>query len=217
MNINQARFNMVEQQVRPWDVPDPAVLDAMMTIPRELFVPDEFKLLAFSDIRIPLGYSQTMLAPKWEGRLLQALAPKKTERVLQIGTGSGYLSALLGHLTHEVISVEIQSEFVTNANRKLRLAGITNVALEVGDGLDGWTVRGPYDLIAVTGSVPARRSVIESQLTLGGRLFIVIGTAPAMEACLITRRDTDQYEMESLFELELEPLRGAALKPTFQF
>ena len=217
MDIDQARFNMVEQQVRPWEVPDPAVLDAMMTIPRELFVPEEFKLLAFSDTRIPLGHGQAMLAPIWEGRLLQALVPKKSARALLIGTGSGYVSSLLGHLCREVVSVELQAEFVTAASRKLRLAGISNVTLEVGDGLEGWAARGPYDLIAVTGSLPSRRDSIEQQLTMGGRLFVVIGTGTVMEACVITRRDTSHFELESLFELELEPLQGAAIKPTFQF
>lgn len=217
MDINQARFNMVEQQVRPWEVLDPAVLDAMMTIPRELFVPDDYQQLAFSDTRIPLGFGQTMLAPKCEGRVLQALSPTTAHRALEIGTGSGYLAALLGQLCREVVSVEIQPEFVTPASRKLRLAGLTNVQLESGDGLDGWPARGPYDLIAVTGSVPLRRAALEQQLVIGGRLFLVIGTGPAMEACVITRQSETHFELESLFEIELAPLRGAAQKPTFKF
>ncbi len=217
MDLDQARFNMVEQQVRPWEVLDQTVLDAMMTIPRERFVPDAYKLLAFSDTRIPLGHGQAMFAPKWEGRLLQALAPNKHERALEIGTGSGYQAALLGHLCAAVTSIDLQAEFVTAATRRLRLVGISNVICETGDGLDGWAAGGTYDLIAVTASSPQRRARIEQQLTPGGRLFIVIGMAPVMDAMLITRNADDSFTAESLFELEIEPLIGAELKPRFVF
>ena len=217
MDLDQARFNMVEQQVRPWEVLDQTVLDAMMTIPRERFVPDAYKLLAFSDTRIPLGHGQAMFAPKWEGRLLQALAPNKHERALEIGTGSGYQAALLGHLCAAVTSIDLQAEFVTAATRRLRLVGTSNVVCETGDGLDGWAAGGTYDLIAVTASSPQRRARIEQQLTPGGRLFMVIGTAPVMDAMLITRNVDDSFTAESLFELEIEPLIGAELKPRFVF
>jgi protein-L-isoaspartate(D-aspartate) O-methyltransferase len=217
MDLHLARFNMVEQQVRPWEVLDQTVLDAMMTIPRERFVPDAYKLLAFSDTRIPLGHDQAMFAPKEEGRLLQALAPQKHERALEIGTGSGYLAALLGHLCKDVLSIELHEDFVTAAIRRLRLASIANVACAAGDGLEGWAAGGSYDVIAVTASSPARRPLIEQQLTRGGRLFIVVGTAPVMEALLVTRNEDDSFTAESLFELELEPLIGAALKPHFEF
>ncbi|MBI2799417.1 MAG: protein-L-isoaspartate O-methyltransferase [Gammaproteobacteria bacterium] len=217
MDSNLARFNMVEQQVRPWEVPDQSVLDAMMLIARENFVPADYALLAFSDTRIPLGHGQAMLAPIWEGRLLQALAPSKTARVLQIGTGSGYLTALLGHLCQEVVSVDLFEDFVTAATRRLRIAGITNAKAVVGDGLDGWPAQGPYDVIAVTASSPARRPKIEAQLAPGGRLFMVVGTSPAMEALLITRLASGEIHSESLFELELEPLIGAQAAPRFEF
>ncbi len=217
MDVNQARFNMVEQQVRPWEVLDPAVLDAMMAVPREQFVPEAYRLLAFSDIRIPLGKGQSMFPPKLEGRLLQALNPQKHERVLEIGTGSGYLAALLGHLAKEVLSVERHAEFVADAARRLRLAAVTNVECVVGDGLEGWPSAQPYDLIAITASSPARRPLIERQLALGGRLFIVIGTGPVMEATIITREADDVFPATALFEFELEPLIGAALKPKFEF
>jgi protein-L-isoaspartate(D-aspartate) O-methyltransferase len=217
MDLNQARFNMVEQQVRPWEVLDQTVLDAMMTIPRERFVPDEYQLLAFSDIRIPLGHGQSMFAPKWEGRLLQALAPHAHERALEIGTGSGYLAALLGHLCKEVTSIDIHADFVTTAMRRLRLASITNVICETGDALEGWAAAGPYDLIAVTASSPHRRALIEQQLAPGGRLFMVVGTGPVMEATLVVRNADESFTAESLFELEVEPLIGAALKPRFVF
>lgn len=217
MDLNQARFNMVEQQVRPWEVLDQAVLDAMMTIQRERFVPDAYKLLAFSDIRIPLGHGQAMFEPKWEGRLLQALAPQKHDRALEIGTGSGYLAALLGHLAQQVVSVDLFADFTTAAVRRLRLASIGNVRCETGDGINGWAAGGTYDVIAVTASSPARRPLIEQQLNPGGRLFIVVGTAPVMEALLITRNEDAGFTVESLFELELEPLIGAEPKPHFEF
>lgn len=157
-----------------------------------------------------------MFAPRWEGRLLQALAPTQHERALEIGTGSGYLTALLGRLCGTVISVDIQPQFVEDATRKLRSAGADNVRCVAGNALDGWASEAPFDLIAVTASSPARRPAIESQLAPGGRLFIVTGTGPAMEARLITR-EGDRYLEESLFELELEPLRGAETAPCFQF
>lgn len=217
MDVNQARFNMVEQQVRPWEVLDQEVLDAMMKIPRERFVPEAYKLLAFSDTRIPLDHGQAMFAPREEGRLLQALAPQKHERALEIGTGSGYLAALLGHLAQDVLSVDLHADFVTAATRRLRLAGVTNVRCETGDALDGWAAAGPFDVIAVTASSPTRRPAIEQQLAPGGRLFIVVGTAPAMEALLITRQNEAHFTVESLFEIDLEPLIGAELKPHFEF
>jgi protein-L-isoaspartate(D-aspartate) O-methyltransferase len=217
MDLNQARFNMVEQQVRPWEVPDPSVLDAMMIVPRENFVPDEYQLLAFSDIRIPLGHGQSMFAPKWEGRLLQALAPQTHERALEIGTGSGYLAALLGRLCKEVISIDIHADFVSAATRRLRLASISNVTCISGDGIEGHPTEGPYDLIAVTASSPLRRVLIEQQLAPGGRLFMVVGTGPVMDAMLITRDLNDTFTASSLFELEVEPLIGAALQPRFEF
>lgn len=216
MDLSQARFNMVEQQVRPWEVLDQAVLDVMLDVPREHFVPAAYQRLAYSDIRIPLGFGASMFAPRWEGRLLQALAPTQHERALEIGTGSGYLTALLGRLCGTVISVDIQPQFVEDATRKLRSAGADNVRCVAGNALDGWASEAPFDLIAVTASSPARRPAIESQLAPGGRLFIVTGTGPAMEARLITR-EGDRYLEESLFELELEPLRGAETAPCFQF
>ncbi len=218
MDVNQARFNMVEQQIRPWDVLDQSVLDAMMAVPRERFVPESYQQLAFSDIRIPLGHGEAMFAPRWEGRALQALAPKTGDKALEIGTGSGYLAALLGHLCARVVTVEQHADFVQDAVRRWRLAGLTNVEGIVGNALDGWPAQGPYDVIAVTGSAPRRRLQIEQQLAPGGRLFMVIGTSPVMEAMLFRRvDDSDVLTAESLFEVDLEPLAGAALPPKFEF
>jgi protein-L-isoaspartate(D-aspartate) O-methyltransferase len=217
MDSTQARFNMVEQQVRPWEVLDQGVLDAMMALPRENFVPEAYRQLAYADIRIPLGHGQAMFSPQWEGRLVQALAPTGTERALEIGTGSGYLAALLGALCREVISLDIEAEFVTAATRRLRAQGIGNVQCAQADALDGHLPQAPYDLIAVTASSPARRPALEAQLAPGGRLFIVVGTGRVMEALLITRQGGDVMSVESLFELELEALRGAETLPSFRF
>lgn len=217
MDLTQARFNMVEQQVRTWEVLDQEVLDAMMDVPRDRFVPEPYRLLAYSDIRIPLPCGQAMFAPKWEGRLLQALKPTRDCRALEIGTGSGYLAALLGRLCGDVVSVEIHAELSTQAARLLRVSAVNNVALETGDGIDGWPARGPYDLIAVTGSSPARRPQIEQQLAPGGRMFIVLGMPPVMEATLVSRLDEHTWTSESLFEVELEPLLGAEPRARFEF
>lgn len=217
MDSSQARFNMVEQQVRPWEVLDQGVLDAMLALPREHFVPEAYRRLAYSDIRIPLGHGQAMFAPKWEGRLIQALAPTGAERVLEIGTGSGYLAALLAALSAEVVSLDIVAEFTQGASRRLRALGIDNVTCMEADGLGGLPQGAPFDLIAVTASSPTRLTTLEAQLAPGGRLFAVVGSGRVMEALLVTRQAEDAFSTESLFELELEPLRGAETPPTFRF
>jgi len=217
MDSSQARFNMVEQQVRPWEVLDQGVLDAMLALPREHFVPETYRRLAYSDIRIPLGHGQAMFAPKWEGRLIQALAPTGSERVLEIGTGSGYLAALLASLAAEVVSLDVIGEFTQSAARRLRALGIANVNCVEADGLASPPPHGPFDLIAVTGSSPTRLVTLEAQLAPGGRLFAVVGRGRVMDALLVTRHAEDAFTTESLFELELEPLRGAETPPTFHF
>jgi len=217
MDSSQARFNMVEQQVRPWEVLDQGVLDAMLALPREHFVPEAYRKLAYSDIRIPLGHGQAMFAPKWEGRLIQALAPTGTERVLEIGTGSGYLAALLASLAAEVVSLDVIGEFTQAATRRLRTLAIGNVTCLEGDGLAGLPQGAPFDLIAVTASSPVRLTTLEAQLAPGGRLFAVIGSGRVMEALLVSRQAEGGFTSESLFELELEPLRGAETPPTFRF
>ena len=217
MDFETARFNMVEQQIRPWEVLDPNVLNACAQVPREAFVPENYRQLAFSDTEIDIGHGQAMMAPKIEARLLQALDVRRTDRVLEIGTGSGYLSALLASLAAHVTSIEIFDDLATRAKHNLRQGGISNVALHVGDGLDGWSTAEPYDVIVVTGSTPARRPLIEQQLSINGRMFIVVGVAPVMEALLITRLAKDSWTTESLFETELAPLLGAEQKPEFRF
>ncbi len=217
MDIETARFNMVEQQIRPWEVLDANVLGACTKIPRERFVPDAYRQLAFCDTAIDIGHGQTMMQPKLEARLLQALDVQRADRVLEIGTGNGYLAALLATLAAHVTSIELFEELSARAKRNLRHAGISNVALHVGDALDGWSTAEPYDVIVVTGSSPQRRPLIEQQLSLNGRMFIVIGVAPVMEALLVTRLTKDSWATESLFETELAPLIGAETKPAFEF
>jgi protein-L-isoaspartate(D-aspartate) O-methyltransferase len=217
MDFNQARFNMVEQQIRTWEVLDQTVLDTVMAIPRERFVPESYRLLAFSDIRIPLGGGRAMMTPKLEARLVQSLNLKPTDRVLEIGTGSGYVTALLAHLSQQVTTLELDPELSASAAQKLRSAGLTNVETIVGDGLLGHAAGAPFDAIAVTGSVAARQPALEAQLAVGGRMFVVVGTGPSMEALLITRVSASDVAVESLFEVELEALVGAEARPRFEF
>jgi protein-L-isoaspartate(D-aspartate) O-methyltransferase len=217
MNFEQARLNMVEQQIRPWNVLDQAVLDTIEAIPRDEFVPEAYRTLAYSDTAIPLGYGEEMMTPKVEARLLQALNLAATDRVLEIGTGSGYLTALLAHLAGHVTSIEIGAAFVETANNLLDAHGIGNVELNEGDGIDGWKAREPFEAIVLTGSVATARPLIERQLTIGGRLFMVVGTSPVMEACLVTRVGEGEFSTEPLFETELKPLIGGEAKPRFQF
>ena len=217
MDFETARFNMVEQQIRPWEVLDQNVLDACLAVPREAFAPKQYQNLAYSDTMVEIGHGQFMMAPKIEARLLQALDLRASDRILEIGTGTGYLAALLATLGAHVTSVDLFDDFTARANENLRQNGIKNVKLHVGDALDGWSSATPYDVIAVTGSSPARRKAIEEHLSIGGRMFIIIGAPPVMEAALITRVDEDTWSDEILFETELAPLIGAEPEPEFHF
>jgi protein-L-isoaspartate(D-aspartate) O-methyltransferase len=217
MDFETARFNMVEQQIRTWDVLDANVLEACAKVHRERFVPEGYRQLAFSDTAIDIGHGQAMMLPKIEARLLQALDVQRSDRVLEIGTGSGYLTALLATLAAHVTSIEIFDDLSSRAKHNLRNAGIGNVALHVGDAVDGWSTAEPYDVIVVTGSSSVRRPLIEQQLSQHGRMFIVVGDAPVMEALLITRLAKDSWSVESLFETEVAPLIGAQAKPEFKF
>ena len=217
MDFQQARFNMVEQQIRTWEVLDQDVLDALQAVPRDAFVPEDFRLLAYSDTRIPLGFGQFMMPPRVEARILQALKPNRQERALEIGTGSGYLTALLAHFARNVLSLEIHPELASSAQRRLRAQNHTNISVLAQDGLNGAADRGPFDVIAVTGALYRRSPTLEAQLAVGGRLFAVIGEGPAMEAVLITREADEVFTSETLFETELEPLLGAEPPPRFSF
>jgi len=215
-NFEQARFNMIEQQIRPWEVLDQRVLDTLTHLPREDFVPERYRHIAFGDVAIPIGHDQVMLKPNVEGRILQALTLQPTDQVLEIGTGSGYLTACLAQLAHHIVSVDIIPDFTEAARLKLKSRRIANVALHTGDARQGWGER-RYNAIAVTGSVAQVDDIWRQSLSLGGRLFIVAGSSPVMEALLITRVGEREWTQESLFETELPPLRGAAPVKTFEF
>ena len=217
MNIEQARFNMVEQQIRPWEVLDQGVLDLLYVVRREEFVPAAYRALAFSDLEIPLGDGERMWAPKIEARVLQALAPKKTERALEIGTGSGYFAALLAHRTHEVVSVEISPRLKAFGEQNLRAQGIDNVAVELGDAAQGWDKRGTFDIIVLTGSTPVLPQAFLSQLQAGGRLFAIVGESPVMAARLVTCLGPGSFRSIDLFETEFAPLVNAAHPSRFHF
>lgn len=217
MNIEQARFNMLEQQIRPWDVLDQQVLDRIAQIPREEFVPAHLRSLAFSDTMLPLGNGEVMMEPKLEGRILQALAIQPTDRVLEIGTGSGYLTALLASLARQVVSVEIDDALLATARTRLERMQITNVDLMQGNAARGWNARQPYDAIAVTGSLPTLPQTLKENMQIGGRLFAVIGEAPVMQGVLVTRQSYNEWQILPLFETVLPPLREIGTDKVFQF
>jgi protein-L-isoaspartate(D-aspartate) O-methyltransferase len=218
MNFEQARFNMIEQQLRPGKVLDPDVLEVLFVVKREEFVPPAHRRLAFADTQIPLGgdAGACMFAPRVEAHALQALAMKKHENVLEIGTGSGYMAALLGAHADHVWSIEIDPRLAETARENLRRAGVTNVSVEVGNGLAGLPAHAPYDAIMVSGAVAAVPQVLLDQLKPGGRLFAIEGKAPAMEAVLYTRAGTDCRRL-AVFETVVAPLRDAEPAPAFVF
>ena len=221
MNAEQARFNMVEQQIRPWEVLDQDVLDLLYVVRREEFVPAAYKALAFSDLEIPLYENalegERMMQPKMEARILQELAVKKSDHVLEVGTGSGYLTALLAARAHHVCSVEISTKLKTFGEENLRRADVENVSLEVGDAARGWPMRGPYDVIVLTGSTPVLPAEFLSQLRVGGRLFAVVGDAPVMEARMVNCVEEGSFHTTDLFETSLAPLKNAQQPKRFAF
>lgn len=217
MNIEQARFNMVEQQIRPWDVLDQSVLDLLFTVKREEFVPAASKSLAFVDLELPLGQGQVMLAPRVEARLLQELSVKPSDKVLEIGTGSGYMAALLAAKAEHVVSVEINAELADVARGNLTRAGITNVTVETADGARGLAARGPYDVIVISGGVPAIPEAILKQLRVGGRLAAIVGTAPVMRAQLVTCTAEGIYNTVNMFETVVPMLENFCAEPAFSF
>lgn len=217
MNIEQARFNMVENQIRPWEVLDQQVLDLLYVVKREDFVPAAYRSLAFSDLEIPIGRGEHMWQPKIEARVLQELAVKPSDQVLEIGTGSGYFAALLAHRAKHVYSVEIDSELKASAEAKLRQAGVANVTVELGDGANGWNKRAPCDVIVLTGSTPMLPPQFLQQLSVGGRLFAVVGSLPVMTARLVTCTGEGVFNTVDLFETCLAPLAHALTGERFKF
>ncbi len=216
-SIEQARFNMVEQQVRPWEVLDPTVLDLMGSMPREKFVPEEYSGLAYADIEIPLGKGEQMMFPRIEGRLLQALNLQPGDNVLEVGTGTGFLAACMAKLADRVLSVDIDPNLAAHAAKTLRDCGFDNVSVDTRDGLIEYAEDQAYDAIALSGSVATLPDFLKNKLTIGGRLFAIIGNGPVMEATLITRTGQDSWESEGLFETKLTLLHGGEGKATFTF
>jgi len=217
VNVEQARFNMVEQQVRTWEVLDQKVLALIERAPRHQFVPESYRGLAYADIGIPLAHDQAMMAPRMEARILQVLQLHSRDRVLEVGTGSGYLTHLLAALAGHVFSVEIHDDLLQQARERLQAAGTFNVTLECADGAAGRPQDAPYDAIVLTGSVLHLPEAFAQQLCVGGRLFAVVGEAPAMVARLITRVAPDQCATEELFETVLPPLGGIPQVQPFVF
>ena len=216
MNIDFARQQMIDHQVRAWTVLDTAVLDVLSAVPREDFVPDAYSALAFADMAIPLGHGEFMMTPTVEGRVLQALDLRAHERVLEIGTGSGFLTACLARLSGTVTSVDIHGDFVRDASRKLANASIDNVALRVMDATRELPGDG-FDAIAVTGSLETLDPRLVDALRPGGRLFVVVGSPPVMDARLVRRTTDGDWSGESLFETSLAPLIHGRLPPQFVF
>jgi len=217
MNIEKARHNMIEQQIRPWDVLDERVLEQVMRIPREDFVPAEYRSLAFTDMELPIGSGEVMMEPKLEARMLQTLAVQPEDKILEVGTGSGYVTALLAALGSEVFSVELDEQLLEQAGQRLAAHNIDNVVLQQGDASQGWSAAQPYNVIAVTGSVSSIPRGLKENLQVGGRLFVVVGEAPVMEAVLVTRVNANEWREEILFETVLPPLKGAEAPQTFEF
>lgn len=213
-----ARFNMVEQQIRTWEVLDQDVLDIFSKVPREAFVPSQYQGLAFADIEIPIGHGQTMLSPKIEGRILQALALEKTAHVLEVGTGSGYLTALLGRMSKSVVSVEIQPALLEQAKQRTAANNVHNISFVNGDAARGWADSAPYDAMVFTGSLPITPSnEVKQMLKIGGRMFVVVGKAPVMQAKLITRITQDSFREDVIFETCLAELSNAPQAQQFTF
>ena len=221
MDIEQARFNMIEQQVRPWEVLDPTVLSLLSVVKREGFVPAAHKDLAFADVEVPIGskgiVGQTMLAPKIEARMLQELNIRAKDKVLEIGSGSGYMAALIAAKAEFVNTVEIDPELVDLARKNLQQAGVANVSVDLGDAAQGWPLYAPYDVIVISASTPILPESILKQLKIGGRLVAVVGEAPAMQMQLVTRTEENAFATINVFETVIAPLINATQRESFVF
>ena len=217
MNLEETRFNMVVQQIRTWNVLDDSVLDLLYKIRREEFVLPANRAMAFVDMETPLGHGQVMLAPKMEARILQALHVQKTDKILEVGSGSGYLTALLAEKGAHVYSVEIVPELKAMAENNLRTHGITNVTVEQGDAAQGWSKHEPYDVIVLTASTPVLPETFLKSLNPGGRLFAIVGEDPVMEALLITCTAPGEFKTTQLFETCTAPFINALQPARFTF
>jgi protein-L-isoaspartate(D-aspartate) O-methyltransferase len=217
MNIEQARFNMIEQQIRTWEVLDPQVLDLLFKVRREDFVPPEHRALAFADLEIPLGHGERMMQPKMEARILQELELEPSENVYEVGTGSGYLTALLASRARHVTSAEIHADLQQSAAESLRAAGIRNVTLLQGDSARAPLAESAFDVIVLTGSTPVLPQAFLDRLAPGGRLFAVVGDPPVMKAVLVRQPVAGAFQHTEFFETLVKPLVNAAQPARFRF
>ncbi|MDD3352807.1 protein-L-isoaspartate O-methyltransferase [Zoogloea sp.] len=217
MNFEKARYNMVEQQIRPWEVLDFGVLDLLMSVRREEFVPEAYKSLALSEGQIPLGHGSSMLVPVIEGKILQALQVKGSDKVLEVGAGSGYFAALLAAKADWVRTVDIEPAIVNLAHDNLKRYGVENVIVEEGDAISGWPSNAPYDLIVVSGGVPYIPESLLKEVKVGGRLFAFVGDERLMTAQLVTCVAEGQYRTESLFENVVPLMRNVPARKQFKF
>ena len=217
MNIEQARFNMIEQQIRPWNVLDQDVLDLLVVVKREEFVPAAYKALAFVDTEIPLPGGEAMFTPKIEARILQEVQVKKHEHVLEIGAGSGYMAALLAHKARHVTTVELSPELHKLAQDNLDKAGVSNVTVELGDGAEGWDKGAPYDVIVISGSLESLPEAFLKQVKVGGRIAAIIGEAPVMTMQVTTRVSDTAFDTVKVFETSAKPLAVTQRASRFTF
>lgn len=217
MDYENARHLMVEQQIRPWEVLDQGILNLLYKVKREDFVPPVYRSLAFVDTAIPLGHGESMWEPKVEARVLQALAIKPNERALEVGTGSGYLTALLANLAMQVVSVESVPEFRDEAEKKLKAHGLENVVVKTGDAAQDWAADGQFDVIILTGSTPVLPAAYLARLNPGGRLFAIVGEGPAMQARLVTKMGQTASRTDVLFETSVKSLAHALEPERFVF
>jgi protein-L-isoaspartate(D-aspartate) O-methyltransferase len=217
MNFEQARFNMIEQQIRPWNVLEDGVLSLLASMRREDFVPPAYRSMAFVDTELPLPGGQCMLAPRVEARLLQETHAQRHERVLEVGAGSGYMAALLAHRAQRVVTLEILPELARMAERNLKQAGLHNVHVHEADGVKGWPTEAPFDAIVLSGSVASVPQALLDQLKVGGRLIAIVGSEPMMRAVRITRIDAQRFETVELFDTVAPRLVGFDAPTRFSF
>lgn len=217
INVKITRHKMVEQQIRPWEVLDQQILDLMHKSPREEYVPAAWRNCAYVDMNIPLEHDQVMMAPKLEARLLQELAIQPKDKILEVGTGSGYMTSLLATLGDHVHSVEVIPELASRGQQNLGAHEIQNISLEIGDAARGWDRHAPYDVMLFTGSLPLLPQKLQNDLTPGGRMIAIVGNSPAMEVQLIQRLGDENWTTTSLFETDLPPLLNAEEPERFVF
>ncbi|MDB5935606.1 MAG: Protein-L-isoaspartate O-methyltransferase [Massilia sp.] len=217
MNIEQARFNMIEQQIRTWDVLDLDVLELLTVVKREAFVPAAYRSLAFVDTEIPLPCGENMFVPKLEARALQELKVKKHEHVLEIGAGSGYMAALLAHKARHVTTVEILPALKAMAEQNLAKAGVTNATVELGNGAQGWAQGAPFDVIVISGGLEVLPEAFLKQVKVGGRIAAIVGQAPVMSCNIITRVSETAYDTVKVFETNVKYLSEALAPSHFTF